>query len=342
MKSLIFKGSKQVEYGEWEEPTLLPDHVLLEVAGCGICGTDLHVYNGMPAAWPTPGVRGHEFAGHVIAFDDNVVDFNTGDRVVVQPLVFCGQCHFCHSGQTNLCTNMYLIGGEQPGGFAEKVAVPASSIFRLPNNLSLRNATLVEPLATSIHAFERALSGFLQSVVILGAGPQGLLAIQLARLAGAEHIIVSEVQENRRSIAQELGATTVVNPREEDIVKIVHELTDDVGVDLAFEVAGKAITRQQATQVLHPGGAAVFVALGTEPTTLDFMSIVPRELRLMGTQCYTNSDFALAINLLANGQVNVEPMISAIPLDKGVESFRSLANGSGNAIKVILEPQHAR
>lgn len=170
MKSLISMGPGMVEFGEWEEPSILPGQVLIEVAACGICGADIHVYKGMPAAWPVPGIRGHEFAGIVIAWADDVQGFQDGDRAVVQPLVFCGQCRFCRSGQTNLCANLYQIGGEQPGGFAERVTVPASSLFNVPENLSLKQASLIETLAASVHAFEQNLSGILRSAAVLGAG----------------------------------------------------------------------------------------------------------------------------------------------------------------------------
>jgi len=338
MKSLIFEGSHDVRFGDWEEPRVLPGQVLIEVAACGICGTDLQVYMGLPAAWPVPGVRGHEFAGTVIACADDVRGFQDGDRVVVQPLVYCRQCRFCRSGQTNLCANLYLIGGEQPGGFAEQVAVPASSLFKVPENLSLKQAALVETLATSVHAFEQNVSGILRSVAVLGAGAQGIFAVQLARLAGAKLIAVSEMAPNRLAMAQKLGATRVISAGQEDVVDTILALTDGEGVDLVIEAAGKAATRQQATQLLRPGGTAIFLALGAEPTPIDFMSVVPRELHLRGTQCYTDADFSLAIELLANGEIIVDPLIFEMPLENGPAAFETLASNPGEMIKVILEP----
>ncbi|MYD09868.1 MAG: alcohol dehydrogenase catalytic domain-containing protein [Chloroflexi bacterium] len=338
MKSLISIGPREVEFGDWREPRIMPGQVLIKVAACGICGTDLHVYKGMPAAWPVPGIRGHEFAGTVLAWADDVKGFQAGDRVVVQPLVYCRQCRYCRSGQTNLCANLYLIGGERPGGFAERAVVPASALFKIPASLSLKRAALAETLATTVHAFEQNLSGILRSVAILGAGAQGLFAVQLARLAGAKLIAVSETVPHRLAVAKQTGATHTVNAGQEDIVEAVLALTDGEGVDLAIEAAGKAITRQQATQLLRPGGTAIFLALGAEPTPIDFMALVPRELHLRGTQCYTDADFALAIELLASGEIRVDPLISAMPLDKGSEAFEMLASNPGDLIKVILEP----
>ena len=339
MKSLIAMGPRHVEFGDWEQPSVLPGQVLIEVAACGICGTDLHVYKGMPAAWPVPGIRGHEFAGTVIDWADDVEGFQVGDRVVVQPLVYCGRCRFCRSGQTNLCSNMFLIGGERPGGFAECVAVPASSVFRLPENLSLKRAALVETLATSVHAFQQNLAGILRSVAVLGSGAQGLFAAQLARLAGAKLVAVSDVNPHRLAIARTLGATHVINAGEENAVEAILDLTDGEGVDLVIEAAGKAITRQGATQLLRPGGTAIFLALGAEPTPIDFMALVPRELHLRGTQCYTDADFALAIELLANEEIICDPLITEMPLEAGAAAFEMLANDPGQMIKVLLAPQ---
>ncbi len=338
MKSLIFMGPHQLKFGEWEQPKILPGHVLIDVAACGICGTDLHVYKGLPAAWSLPGIMGHEFAGTVVAWADDVEGFQQGDPVVVQPLVYCRQCRFCRSGQSNLCSNMYLIGGEQPGGFAEQASVPASSLFKLPESLSLTQAALIETLATSIHAFEQNLSGILRRVAVLGAGAQGIFAAQVARLAGAKLVIVSDVIPHRLIVAQKLGATHVINARQENAVDAILAMTDGEGVDLVIEAAGKALTRQQATQLLRPGGTAIFLALGTEATPIDFMSVVPRELHLRGTQCYTDSDFALAIELLASGEIICDPLITAMPLEKGAAAFEMLASNPGEAIKVVLEP----
>jgi len=301
------------------------------VAASGICGADLHVYKGLPAAWPTPGIRGHEFAGTVSAWADDVRGFEQGDRVVGQPLVTCGQCRFCRSGQTNLCANVYLIGGEQPGGFAERVAVPVSSLFRVPDNLSLKQAALVETLATSVHAFERNLTGILRSVAVLGAGAQGLFAVQLARLAGAKLIAVSETLRHRLAIALKLGATHAIHAGQENVVETVLDLTDGEGVDLVIEAAGKAATRQQATQLLRPGGTAVFLALGAELTPIDFMSVVPRELHLRGTHCYTDADFCLAIELLSDREIIVDPLITEMPLQNGLAAFEALASSISRA-----------
>lgn len=161
MKSLIFDGPGSLRFGHWEEPVIKRGQVLIDVAACGICGADMHVYGGMPAPWPLPGIWGHEFSGRVIAWAEDVPGFRPGDPVVVQPLVTCGQCRFRRSGRSNVCTAAQLIGGELPGGYAERVVAPAPSLFRAPESLGPKRAALAETLAASVHAFQGGLSGIL-------------------------------------------------------------------------------------------------------------------------------------------------------------------------------------
>lgn len=341
MKSLVFQGTRRVEYDDWQEPQLASGEVLIQVAACGICGTDMHVYHGMPASWPVPGVRGHEFSGTVRAWADDVQGFQQGDRVVIQPLIYCRRCPSCQAGYTNLCSNVQLIGGERSGGFAERAVVPADRVFKIPDTLDLDIAALTEPLATSVHAFQANVTGLVRRVAVLGAGPQGLFAVQLARLAGAQVITTSDVIPARLELARSLGATDTFDARRSDLAQAILALTNNEGVDLVIEAAGKPATRSLAVQLARPGGTIVFLALGAEPTALDFMSIVPRELKLHGTQCYTDADFVRSIELLATGRINGAAMRTVFPLSDGAAVFERLATNPGNTAKVLLSPNGA-
>ncbi|MCC7161440.1 MAG: alcohol dehydrogenase catalytic domain-containing protein [Anaerolineae bacterium] len=342
MKSLVFQGTRRVEYGEWQDPQPSEGEVLIQVAACGICGTDMHVYHGMPATWPVPGVRGHEFSGTVLAWGDNVTGFEKGDRVVIQPLIYCRRCPSCQAGYTNLCSNVQLVGGERAGGFAERAVVPADRVFKIPDMLGLEIAALTESLATSVHAFQANVTGLVRRVAVLGAGPQGLFAVQLARLAGAQMIMASDVIPARLELARTLGATDTFDARRPDLAQAILALTNGEGADLIIEAAGKAVTRALAVQFARPGGTIVFLALGAEPTALDFMSIVPRELKLHGTQCYTDADFVRSIELLATGRIDGAAMQSVFPLSEGAAVFERLGSNPGDAAKVLLAPNGAR
>lgn len=338
MNALIAMSHDNLEYGETGEPKLQPGHVLIRVAGCGICGTDMHVYKGMASTWPTPGIRGHEFAGTVRAIAEDVEGFSPGDRVVVQPLLFCGVCRSCLAGRRNLCSDINLIGGEQPGGFAEYAVVPAANLFRIPDSLPLAHAALVEPLATAVHALERNWSSEMESMVIFGAGAQGLMLLQVALFLGIKKVAVTDVVESRLELAMELGATRVINPAIEDTLPAVLEMNGGAEVDLTVDAAGITSTRQQALSCLRPGGTAIFLALGAAPTPVDFMGVVGKELKLTGTQCYTERDFAKAIQYLAHGCVSADKLISEVPLSEGAQAFRRLAGDPGRMIKAVLVP----
>lgn len=338
MKSLIFYGERQMEVGEWADPQPGPGQVLVEVAACGICGTDLHVYKGMPAPWPVPGVHGHEFSGRVIGWGDNVEGFAEGDRVVVQPLRHCGRCTACLAGRTNVCFNMRLIGGEEPGGFAERVAVDADSVYPIPDGLSLHCAAMVEPVATAVHAFERNRVESQQTVAVFGAGALGLFSVQLARLGGAESVVVSEVVDARLALASGLGATDTVNGARESAVEAVHDITGGEGADLVIEAAGSVVTRQQAVEAVRPGGTVVFIALGAEPVPIDFAAVVTKEIRLQGAQCHTKPDFMSSLQHLACGDVRVDELLTPLALDDGPGAFEQLVTDPGDLVRVVLEP----
>jgi len=336
MKALVSHGPLQMAYEDWAEPDLPPGHVLVEVDSCGICGSDLHPYRGMPSRRPNPGVWGHEFSGTVVAAGIGADATLVGSTVAVQPLISCGRCPQCQAGHTNVCANAVLIGGPLPGGFAQRVVVPERNAFVLPAGLGLATASLAETLATPVHVFENNVRGLLRSVLVIGAGPQGLLCTQLARLVGAPLIVVADVMPARLDMARQMGATHIVNSREADALETVHELTAGQGVDLVIEAAGQSASRQQAIAAARRAGTVVFLATGREATPIDFTGFVPREVHLRGTQCYTDADFSLALALLASGEVEVASMVTELPLSQGAEAFDRLVNDPGALIKVTL------
>jgi len=338
MKALVNYGPGSMRYEDWAEPVLAPGSVLIEVGACGICGSDLHPYRGHPDGRPVPGVWGHEFAGTVLEVGPGVSNVAPGVRAAIQPLLYCGTCPECRAGRVNICANAALLGAALPGGFAERVAVPTRSVFPLPEGLDVGVASLSETLATPVHVFQNREQPFLRSVMIFGAGPQGLLCTQLARLSGAPVIVVCDVMEERLRMAREMGATHAIDSRAADPVALARELTAGRGVDMVIEAAGRPQTRQMSIAVVRRAGSVVFLATGHEATPLDFSAFVPREVRFKGTQCYTDADFELAVELLATGEVDVAPMITEVPLRDGAEAFERLVKTPGNLVKVILRP----
>ena len=322
----------------WKNPIIKPGHVIVDVDSCGICGTDLHVYKGMPSTWPIPGVRGHEVAGVISECAKDVSNYSVGDRVVIQPLRYCGSCPSCQRGRLNLCYSAKLIGGENDGGFAEKILVPVDSLFNLPQKLSLGHAVLAESLATQIHAFNKNICGLVESMVIFGAGAQGLLSLMLAKYIGVRHVYVVDILPHRLQIAKKIGASEVFNSDDLNPVEAIMDLTNGYGVNVGIDTAGQPSTRQQLVLCLNRGGTGVFIAIGNAETNIDFMALVPNELKLHGTQCYMDSDFQQSINLLTTGDLPYETILSSYPLKDGANIFNSLVTNPGNNIKVILKP----
>jgi 2-desacetyl-2-hydroxyethyl bacteriochlorophyllide A dehydrogenase len=341
MKALVFRGERQMAVEEVAEATPRPEEVLIEVAYCGICGSDLHGFLGHSArrTRSIPLIMGHEFSGRVAALGSAVPErFSIGQRVTVQPEIGCGICPACRAGRVNICPNMKIIGIERAGAFAPLVAVPADRVFPIPDSLSDTAATLVETLAVEVHLFRMFVPSLLRTVLILGAGAQGLLAIQLARLAGIPEILVSDIEPARLALAQRLGATTALNAREVDVAKTARERTDGWGVEAVIETTGAPPARIQGLAALAVGGTMGVIGLGEGPTTVDFLPLVARELSVRGSYCYTDDDFVRSIELLASGQVRAEEMLTILPLRQGVEAFTRLVDAPGDLVKVVLQP----
>lgn len=282
MKALIMGKDLSVKYQEAKKPEIKDGHVIIKVAACGICGTDMHVKKGMPSGWGLPGIIGHELSGTVIQCAKDVTDVQIGENVTIQPLVNCNECEACKQGTTNLCQNMKLIGGEIPGGFAEEVLVPANSVIKLPEGMPVEYGALAEPTATAVHAVDRLKSDSYDSVIIFGAGTIGLITMAVLK-DRAETIIVSDIDDSRLETALQQGATHVINAKNDDVVAKALEANDGKKIALIVDAAGFNSTREQGFSLVKPGGEMLFIALGEQFMTTDFTKIVTNELSLYGT-----------------------------------------------------------
>jgi 2-desacetyl-2-hydroxyethyl bacteriochlorophyllide A dehydrogenase len=338
MKALVVNKNETLEYKEVDRPEIGKKDVLIKVLGCGICGTDMHVYKGMENNWPLPGIRGHEFAGIIEECGDEVSRFAVGDHVVVQPMLYCGNCENCRSGKTNLCKNTKLVGGELNGGFSEYAKMPEHYVFHVPSNLDTSYYSLVEPVATSIHGLKGRIPTYTKSMVIFGAGAQGLILVQLAKHLGVQTIIAVDVVSSRLEKAIECGATYTVNGMEANAMDQVREFLDGDLAECVVDAAGISITRRQALEVLKQNGVAIFLALGAKETSIDFMSLVTQEFKLYGTQCYTDEDIQKAIEFISTGVIDAEKIITKVPLADGSNAFEQLATNLEYGIKVVLVP----
>lgn len=344
MKALLLTAPSRLEYTDFEDPQPGEHEVALRIRACGICGSDIHGWDGSSGRRRPPLIMGHEAAGEIVAVGPKVEKWRIGDRVTFDSTISCGTCAYCREGQVNLCENRRVVGVapaeyRQHGAFAEKLVLPERILYALPDTLSFTHAAMVEPVSIAVHAVQRATIRPTDTAVVVGAGMIGLFVIQVLRWAGARQIVAVDLAENRLAAARGLGATHTLKSDAVDVAAEVQALTGGRGADVAFEVVGISPTLQIALQSLRRGGAAVLVGNLAPKTDFPLQAVVTRELTLHGT-CGSAGEYPLCLDLIARGIVQVDPMISAVaPLAEGASWFERLsAPGGSEYMKVILTP----
>jgi L-iditol 2-dehydrogenase len=340
MKALMYRGPWKMPVEELEEPAPTAGKVVVDVQAVGICGSDVHGFTGNSGR-RTPGiVMGHEFAGTISELGRDVEGYAVGDGVVVMPLfsVAAGGDPY----PINLSPHRRLTGMNEHGAYAQRVAVREAQLFRKPAGLSWQRAALCEPMAVTLHAARITPINPMQKVAVIGAGPIGLLTMLAARLKGAGTVIVVDRSEHRLELAEELGADAVINvgPEEApgDTAAAIREMTGG-GVDVAFEAVGISSTAQLSVEVTRNGGNITWIGNNEPMIEVDMQSIVTREMSVRGSYGFDETDFAAAIEVLASGRLNVDPLVERVaPLEDGPELFRSLAAGECDLVKIILKP----
>jgi L-iditol 2-dehydrogenase len=345
MKALLLSEYKHLEIADLPSPTPGDGEVLVSVAACGICGSDVHGYDGSSGRRIPPIVMGHEAAGTIAALGNGVSGFAVGDRVTFDSTIFCGACSNCRRGDVNLCDNRQVLGvscGEfrRPGAFAEYVAVPSRILYRLPESLSFSEAAMLEAVSVALHGVSLAQVSVGSTALVLGAGMIGLLTLQALRAAGCARIFVADLDQTRLKLAQDVGATIVLSS-EVDVVEQVMQLTGGMGVDLAIEAVGRNETVKASIESVRKGGTVVLVGNIAPEVTLPLQKVVTRQIRLQGS-CASSGEYPRAIELLASGAIQVKPFITAVaPLEDGPRWFERLYAREPNLMKVILSPEMA-
>lgn len=346
MKALLLTEYKKMQVTDVDEPEVGPDDVLVQVEACGICGSDIHGYDGSTGRRIPPLVMGHEAAGIVVDTGANVTDLPNGTRVTFDSMVSCGKCDFCRRGNANLCDNRMVLGvscGEyrRHGAFAERISVPRRIVYRLPETLPFEHAALVEAVSVAVHAANVTPIQLGDTALVVGAGMIGLLTIQAARAAGATQVIAVDLNAKRLAVAKELGADHVLDGSQTDVPQRVRELTHGRGADVALEVVGATPTIQTAIESVRKGGNVTLVGNVSPKIELPLQSVVTREITLRGT-CGCNGEYPECIDLMNRGVINVAPLITAqISLNDGPQWFDRLHSGDPDQMKVVVLPQQA-
>jgi 2-desacetyl-2-hydroxyethyl bacteriochlorophyllide A dehydrogenase len=309
--------------------------VQIKIAYGGICGTDLHIFHGVMDGRVAPSqIMGHEVSGTVAAVGEGVEALEVGQKVTVMPLDPCGDCPACKAGHSHICLNLNFMGIDTAGGFQSYWTVPAHTVLPLPDDLSLKRAALIEPLAVACHDVRLGEVQAGESVVVLGGGPIGTLVALVAQQAGAE-VIVSEINPTRVAIGRELGLE-VVNPKETDLVELVEARTGGGGCDVVFEVTSSKAGAATMTQLPHTRGRIVIVGIFGDPPLVDLRRILWRELKMCGARVYERQDFEKAIDLATQGALPLDSLISAVyPLERLAAGLHQLSEG-GDVMKVLI------
>lgn len=335
MRALVYEGPRILTMREVAVPIPAADEVLIKVAFSGICGSELSGYLGQNSLRRPPLVMGHEFSGVISGLGSAVHGLALDQRVTVNPLIYCGRCRYCLVGRQNLCVDRQLLGAHRPGSFADYVVAPARMVSPLPDDMTLEQAALTEPLACSIRAMRLAGCTTRDHVLVIGLGPIGLLALQVAKAAGAASLIAADTDPDRRAMAELLGAT-VINPLEEQLVARTQALTAGFGADVVIDAVGLPITRNQACDAVAPSGRVVLVGLHEDQTELHINPLIRREIQLFGTFSYTVADFAEALSWLAQQRVVMERWMLRVPLEEGQACFERLLGQPGPVSKILL------
>jgi (R,R)-butanediol dehydrogenase/meso-butanediol dehydrogenase/diacetyl reductase len=336
MKAAVIRGVRDVEVSEVPVPVPEAGEVLIKVRYCGICGSDVEAY--LTGMYERELIIGHEFSGEVIEVGEGVYGWAEGDRVTVNGVIPCGRCWFCHRNMASLCEDLYMPGITHNGAMAEYVKVPAKGLHPLPNGVSFRQAAIVDPMACALHGvrLSRLMPG--DRVLVLGAGPIGLLALQCAYLAGAREVYVSEISPKRAELARKLGALAVFDPRRDNLHVSLDELTEGMGVDIVFVCAGVPVVFQEAITLVRRGGKIVALGICGEPVEADFMTIVMNELSIKGGYC-GYEEYPICLDYIAQGRIDVDSLVSdEIALKEIVEKgFEALIKPETDAVKILVK-----
>jgi 2-desacetyl-2-hydroxyethyl bacteriochlorophyllide A dehydrogenase len=331
---MLLRGPRDLVPGDIPQPQA-GSAVLVRVTNSGICGTDYKIYNGsIPVSYPR--VMGHEMTGEVVDAGSSAV--GQGDRVIVDPQLYCGSCFHCRIGQTHLCPKGILIGRDVNGGFAELVAAPASHVFRLPDSIDSRTAPLIQVLTTCLHAQQQVAIRPGETVVVFGLGVTGQLHVQLAKAAGASTVIGITRSADKRALAETLGADVTMAGDEAAIAK-VREATDGRGADVVIETTGMLPSLSSGIHMARSGGRILLFGIFTaKDGSLPFYDLYFKELSLIGARVARSEDYPAAIALVERGDVKLRPLVSDVmPLAELDAAVAMLGSENGARMKIILD-----
>ena len=335
MKAMVLRGPRDLGLAEVERPVLGHNQVLVRVTHSGVCGTDLHIYEGaIPVRHPL--IMGHEMIGEVV--DGGDATLHAGDRVIVDPALYCGMCLNCRAGQTNLCPNGSLVGRDSDGGFADFLVAPRSHVYHLPDSIDNEVAPLIQPVTTCMHGHHQIKIFPGQSVAVIGLGVAGQVHVQLAKAWGAHPVIGITRSGYKRNLAQQLGADITV-PSGGEAIRGVKEATGGLGADVVIECTGHPSALADAIEMARLGGTLLlFGIMSATQASLPFYQLYYKELNIVNTRAAKSEDYPASIDLVARGILKLKPLIThVVPLRDLEKAIGMLESDEDQRMKIILK-----
>ena len=336
MKAVVVKEPHKIEIEERKIPVIkTPDEVLIKVKAGGICGSDVHIYHGTSSVATYPRVIGHEIVGEIISVGNHVTNWSVGNRVIVDPVINCGQCYQCRIGRKNVCSNLKVRSVHIDGGYQEFIVVSQESIYLIPENIPWEEAILIEPFTVAEQVCSRAEITADDLVFIMGAGPVGLSILKMAKLRGAT-CFISDIVEKRLEFAKTQGADAILNVRNVDVKEEILKLTEGLGATVVIDSVCNVKSFEQALTYVCSAGRVITLGFSSEPSAINQFSITAREIDVRGSRLHSNK-FPVVINYFKTGKLDVTNWIThRYHFTEIREALRIIENPEIEKGKVIL------
>ena len=334
----VMTQPKNIIFREIAVPEPGPDQVLVKIKKIGICGSDIHVYHGTHPYTSYPVTQGHEVSGEIVKLGEYVKDLSVGQRITIEPQVFCGRCYPCLHGKYNLCEHLKVMGFQTTGTASEYFAVDASKVTPLPEGMTFSEGAMMEPLAVTVHAAKRFPDLKGAKTVVLGCGPIGILLAQSLKALGADKVLVTDISDTRLELAKSVGADYAVNTLHKDFGEAMLEAYGPDKADVIFECAGSDITMEQAIQNARKGSMIVLVAVFGKRASVDLAKLNDSELDLNTSMMYRHEDFVDAIRLVNEGKILLKPLETAhFAFADYQKAYEYIDNNRETTMKIIID-----
>lgn len=341
MRQVVLTAPKTLEFREVAEPKaadLKPDEILINVKHIGICGSEIHSYHGLHPATFYPVVQGHEYSGIVVAVGSDVKTVKVGDKATARPQLVCGKCGPCRRGQYNVCQNLRVQAFQADGAAQDLFVVTEDRVVRIPDDMPLEYAAMVEPVAVGAHASSRPHDLVGRNVVVSGAGTIGNLIAQFAKARGAKRVVITDVSDLRLAKARECGIEYTVNVAKQNLGEALNEIFGDEGFSVGFEVAGVEVSVRSLMELIEKGGDVIIVGVHAKDPAISMFYLGEHELNLIGSMMYRHEDYLKAVEEIEAGRIVLQPLISnRFPFEQFDDAYKFIDANRETCMKVMID-----